>query len=195
MIDPYVRTCPVGPGQVDELATLFESSRNTRRCWCMAPCLSGVAFGIGWATGSNRRHFASVAAKSEAPMGVLASGSSGAIGWCACGPRSRYRDLSTTRDARPHNTDGLNNDDVWLVPCFFIHADHRRQGVTHLLLHAAVDLAAAHGATAIEGMPAVGTEARPGDLFRGSESLFIELGFIRATTPEAGRATMRLRLS
>lgn len=90
-----------------------------------------------------------MAAKSEAPMGILASASTGAIGWCACGPRSRYRDPGTTHEAMPRYTNDLENDDVWLVPCFFIHIDHRSQGVTHLLLRAAVELAMAHGATAI----------------------------------------------
>lgn len=175
-------------------ATIFEGSRNTRRCWCMAPCLDGVAFGIAWATGLNERRFTSMAANSEAPMGVLASTANGAIGWCACGPRSRYRNLGSTRDAPPRQTNSLNDDDVWHVPCFVVHANHRSQGVTHLLLEAAVELARGHGASAIEGRPTTGPEPRLGDLFRGRESLFLELGFMRTTTPKDGRVTMRLGL-
>ena len=145
----------------------------------MEPCVSGVAFRLGWVTGSNQRRFTELAAASQAPMGILASLSTEPVGWCATGPRSRYVGV-----------DGSSDDTVWLVPCFVVHPDHRSQGVSHALLRAAVELATHHGATAIEGRPAPGPEPRPSDAFRGRESLFAELGFTR-TAP----GSMRLDLT
>ena len=179
VVNPELRTLPVGPGQIPELATLFGASRNTRRCWCMAPCLSGAAFRVGWMRGSNQRRFAAMAAGSQLPMGILALVADQPVGWCATGPRSRYVGVGATSD-----------DSVWLVPCFVVHPDHRSRGVTHTLLRAAVQLATSQGATAIEGRPAPGREPRPGDVFRGRESVFTEVGFTH-TAP----GTMRLELT
>ena len=132
----------------------------------MAPCVSGFAFGVGWVTKSNQRRFAAMAADSPTPMGMLASLSTGPVGWCATGPRSRYVGGTTSTGER-RDGDGGEDDAVWLVPCFFVHPAHRSRGVTHALLRAAVELATTHGATAIEGRPALGPEPHRGDVFRG----------------------------
>lgn len=179
VVDPEVRTRPVGRGQIPELATLFDAARNTRRCWCMAPCVGGLAFRVGWVTGSNQRRFTEMADGSPLPMGVLASVSTEPVGWCATGPQSRYLGVAGTTD-----------DAVWLVPCFVVHPDHRSRGVSHALLRAAVEVATHHGATAIEGRPAPGPEPRAGDAFRGRESLFAELGFTHTAS-----GSMRLDLT
>jgi hypothetical protein len=49
--------------------------------------------------------------------------------------------------------DPAEDDDVWLVPCFFVRVGERGQGITSALLDAAVELAREHGATAVEGFP------------------------------------------
>jgi hypothetical protein len=67
--------------------------------------------------------------------------------------------------------------------------------VTHALLRAAIELARTHGATAIEGRPPSGPEPRPGDAFRGRESLFTDLGFTRTTSTESRPGVMRLELA
>ena len=183
-----IETRPVGPDQLSELAHLFDSSRNTRRCWCMAPCLERGAFSVGWVTGGNRRRFSAMAAASDDPMGVLAIVAGEPAGWCACGPRSRYL-------ARLSDHGGAEVDDgTWLVACFFVHPDHRSSGVTRALLRSAVEMASAHGATAVEGSPATGPDTRA-DAFRGREELFTELGFREVTRSGAGRLRMRLDLS
>ena len=182
-----IETRPVGPDQLSALGRLFDSSRNTRRCWCMAPCLERGAFSVGWVTGGNRRRFSALAAASDDPMGVLAAVSGEPVGWCACGPRSRYL-------ARLADHGGSDADDgTWLVACFYVHPDHRSSGVTRALLRSAVAMASAHGATAIEGSPATGPDARA-DAFRGSAELFAELGFQELARSDARRVRMRLEL-
>jgi GNAT superfamily N-acetyltransferase len=195
VVHQQFQTRAVGPDQLTELATLFGTSRNTRRCWCMAPCVSGFAFGVGWVSGSNRRRFAAMAASSEAPMGVLASVSAEPVGWCACGPRSRYVGPGTTGGSALRDRDRHEDDVVWLVPCFFVRPDHRSRGVIHALLRSAVEVATRHGAIAIEGWPAPGSDPRLGDVFRGRESLFTELGFTCNARTEARRVVMRLQLT
>ena len=117
------------------------------------------------------------------------------MGWCACGPRSRYVGAGTTGDTLLRDRDRRQDDAVWLVPCFFVRADVRSHGLAHALLRTAVELAAGHGASAIEGWPAAGASPRPGDVFRGRESLFTDLGFrCSARLQEAQRVIMRLEL-
>jgi GNAT superfamily N-acetyltransferase len=174
----------VGSEQLNELATLFATSRNTRRCWCTAPCGRGLGFALGWVTGSNARRFGDLAARGDAPMGVLASVGADPVGWCACGPRSRYAAATTGTPSQEY--DG----DVWFVPCLYVHPDHRGQGVTAILLRAAVDVATRSGATALEARPATGS-ASAGDAFRGRESVLAELGFRWTDASDDGAAVMR----
>ena len=56
----------------------------------MAFCASRPQFALRWLTGGNRRRFEAMASGIGPPMGILASMSGGPVGWCACGPRSRY---------------------------------------------------------------------------------------------------------
>ena len=80
----------MGPADLSDLAVLFGGQRNTRHCWCMAPCTTRAQFAAGWVTGGNRRRFEIMAAAGDQPMGVLAYEADEPVGWCACGPRSRY---------------------------------------------------------------------------------------------------------
>jgi len=73
-----------------DLRRLFESQRTTRHCWCMAFCVTRSQFAAGWLNGGNQRRFGTLAAASSTPMGILASQAAEPVGWCPCGPRSRY---------------------------------------------------------------------------------------------------------
>jgi GNAT superfamily N-acetyltransferase len=85
---------------------------------------------------------------------------------------------------------------VWLVPCFFVRRDARRQGVTHALLDAAVELARQHGATAVEGFPLAGDARRTAaDAYLGVEPLFAASGFHVVARPTPARVLMRRQLS
>jgi hypothetical protein len=90
LVGADVDTRPVGPDDLADLARLFESQRNTRRCWCMAFCESRSQFAVGWLNGGNRDRFETMVMAGGPPMGILASVAGEPVGWCACGPRSRY---------------------------------------------------------------------------------------------------------
>jgi GNAT superfamily N-acetyltransferase len=191
-VSSVVETRPVGPDDVVELASLFESQRNTRHCWCMAFCTTRSQFAIGWLTGGNRRRFEGMAAKGPDPMGILASVAGEPVGWCACGPRSRYVSTSDARSAVMRSRDPVEDDSIWLLPCLFVRDGHRAQGVSYALVRAAVELARSSGAVAIEGWPQAVSGSSPADGFLGRERLFESQGFVAFDRPIPGRVIMRL---
>ena len=177
-----------------DLRRLFESQRTTRRCWCMAFCVTRSQFAAGWLNGGNQRRFGAMAAASSTPMGILASQAAEPVGWCACGPRSRYVAATDPRNKIMRNRVRDEDEIVWLLPCFFVRAERRGQGVVHALTRAAVELARGKGAFAIEGWPLAGSERRSGDAFVGREQVFEDLGFSCVERPSPERVIMRLEL-
>ena len=189
-----VDTRAVGPEDLKDLAVLFEAQRNTRHCWCTAFCVSGAQFAAGWFAGGNRRRFERMAVASAAPMGVLASVDGSPVGWCACGPRSRY---TTAIDGRSRLLQSRAREEDHSVCCS--RACSSRPGTatvasTHTLLRAAVDLARREGAIAIEGWPLAATAPRSADAFLGREEVFEAVGFRCVDRPTPQRAVMRIDL-
>ena len=185
-------TRSVGAEDVAELGKLFNTQRNTRRCWCTAFCSTGSQFASGWLLGRNRRRFEELAAAAPTPMGLLAVQDGEPIGWCACGPRSRY--AGSPRSTVIRSRDRAEDARVWLLPCLFVRAGSRGEGVTHALVAAAVDLARREGAAAIEGWPLAASVRASGDAFFGREQVFDELGFVCVDRPSPDRVIMRLEL-
>jgi GNAT superfamily N-acetyltransferase len=184
----------VGPDQLDAVRALFDGERATRHCWCMAFCGSGWQFAAGWYGGGNRRRFEALTVTSRSAMGVLASVGGEPVGWCACGPRSRYsaaiKGRSSLLAGRPREED----EDVWLVACIFVDSRHRGLGVAIPLLRAAVSLAQDEGASAIEAWPLAAGVRRLEYDHVGRERVFARLGFRCIQRPTAERAIMRLEL-
>jgi len=104
-------------------------------------------------------------------------------GWCSLGPRADFPKLLGSRVMRSDA-----GDTPWAVVCFFIPATERGAGLGQRLLKAAVELARARGAPALEGYP-VNTAGRDGKpypasfAFVGVPQLFERAGF-RDVTPD-----------
>ena len=188
-----IETRSVGRTEVDALARLFATERTTRHCWCMSFCTTGTRFAAGWFGGGNRRRFEAMAGQQD-PMGVLAWHGDEPVGWGAGGPRSRYLGASPSAHpvlgGRPRGED----ETAWLLPCVFVRADHRGQGVSRALIRAVTSLAREREAVAIEAWPLAAGEAGKADAFVGREQLFAELGFRCVERPLPGRVVMRLDL-
>jgi GNAT superfamily N-acetyltransferase len=104
--------------------------------------------------------------------------------WCSLGPREDF-----VRLERSPTLGRVDDKPVWSIACFYIHGDHKRQGLGSALLDAAVDYARSHGAKLVEGYP-----VRPGnvDPFTGFESMFEAAGFRIARAGKGkGRSVMR----
>jgi hypothetical protein len=182
----------VGADQVSAVHELFDGSRSTRHCSCMAFCSTGTQFAAGWFGGGNRRRFDRLAGSADAPMGILASVEGRPAAWCATGPRSRYTVALAGRSellaGRPRSED----DSVWLIACVFVGADFRTAGLVVPLLRAAIDLAWANEASAVESWPLATGVRQPGLDHVGREAVFRRLGF-SGIDRVGDRVTMRLQ--
>jgi GNAT superfamily N-acetyltransferase len=190
---PGLTVRPLRPNRLADLAVLFGTSKTTNDCYCMCFMVSARECQDGWGAG-NRRGFELRARHDPTPLGLLAYRDGEPVGWCAAGPRDRYaRALrSSVLKARDPDEDA----DVWLVSCFYVRRDARRLGVTRALLDAAVSLARAQGATAVEGFPLAGDRRRStGEAFVGVEPLFASCGFSPVARPTPARVVMRRDLT
>ena len=123
-------------------------------------------------------------------MGLIAYLDGEPVGWAAAGPRSRY--VRAVKTPTMKASDQSENDDVWLVPCFFIRPDMRGRKITRALLDAAVRLAKKSKASAIEGFPTAGSKLGSADRQVATEHVFETCGFRAVSRPSSNRALMRL---
>ncbi len=185
---------PLTPDRLDDLADLFGSNATTRGCWCMWFVGTSKEVEAGWHGGGNRRAFEALAREADPPMGLLAYDGDLAVGWLATGPRSRYPRTIGPRTRILRDRDPSEDDDVWLLPCFFVRVGHRRAGVTAALLAAAVGQAGEHGAAAVEGFPVADGVPRSQDDYLGRQRRFADCGFTCVAEPSPRRVVMRRQL-
>lgn len=180
---------PFHIGLSNDLAALLGSDASAARCWCMWFIDSVKSFHAAGADG-NRAKFEALARSSAEPMGLLAYRDGKAVAWCAVGPMERYSRALRTPTLRDC---ACAEQPAWFVPCFFVHPEHRRSGVTQVLLEHAVSLAAQHGAKLVAGFPASGSRpAGSGDRQVGCESVFASQGFVAVHRPSDKRVVMQL---
>ena len=182
---------PLTPDRLSDLAELFQTGPATRGCWCMWFINPAKDVEANWRNGGNRRAFEALAQSADPPLGLIAYEGDKPVGWLATGPRSRYPRAIGPRTKLMKGRDETEDDDVWLLPCFFVRVGHRRAGVTAALLAAAVDQAAAHGAAAIEGFPIADSYPKSQDDYVGKQRRFAECGFECIAQPSPRRVVMR----
>lgn len=166
------------------LEDLFGMAGASNGCWCMY-----------WRIGpryrdrprqDNKDDLKALAASERSP-GLLAFDGDTPVGWCELAPRAELSWLAHARYLRP-----VDDLPVWSVPCFYVRRTHRRRGAMRALIEAAVQVAGAAGAPALEAYPidtAVAAHTR--NLFPGVAAVFAEYGFEVVARRRPDRPVMR----
>jgi len=108
------------------------------------------------------------------PVGLLAVYEDQPIAWCAFAPREDFIRLERSRVHKR-----IDQLPVWSIPCFFVHKDFRRQGVTAELLKGVIQYAREKGIGIVEAYPTMPTKVPLADSFGwiGMYSAFKKAGF------------------
>ena len=183
-------------------ATTFEDVRavlgpkrpDASVCWCLSyriPSKQNVAL-----HGTERGDLVRGLVTQDPPPGVLAYDGGEVVGWAAVHPRADTSFATNRRIPR------VDDADVWSVWCIRVRPGHRGQGISHSLLHGAVDFARAYGAPAVEGYPVdnAGSKVDLTMAYVGTRKLFEDAGFTKAADTESvlngfPRVLMRLELA
>ena len=126
------------------------------------------------------------------PIGLLAHHADDVVGWTRVVPRSTLPGITKNRAlARILDDD----PDAWWVTCFVVRREHRGNGVGAALLEAAVDWAAQHGASVLDGHPVdthgLASTPPPSAIFTGTLGMFQQAGFTEIGRTCRTRPVMR----
>lgn len=188
-----VETRELTPKLWGDLEKLFGKNGACAGCWCMWWRLEeGETFEEIKGARARKRFKALV--EGGKAHGILAYIEGEPIGWCSFDRRVDYSRL----DRAP----SLACDDaeqVWSIPCFFIKAGFRGQGVGRALLAAALAALKKRGAKIAEAYPKVlSRKLSNGEAFTGVPPLFEKQGFelvaLRSPRKAAGRERWRKAL-
>lgn len=190
---PEVRVEIVSNDHLTDLDRLFATDDVADRCWCAWFCRPVKEFHVVGRDG-NRELLIDTMEQHSNPIGLIAFIDTEPVGWCAIGERSRF--VRAVKVPTLAQREG-NDDEVWLVPCFYIRREFRKCGVATALLSVAIDCATEYGAVAIEGFPFADTKAKSAgpDAMVGSQSLFDQSGFRIVSRPSGRRVVMRKDLT
>lgn len=173
---------PLNPDLWPAFEDLFRAGGPVSRCWCMYWRL-----GDGYRKRPPEENQAAFRALVTAgpPPGLLAFAGDLAVGWCQLTPRDALPWLDQTWrlkriDAAP----------VWSISCFYIRKGYRKQGVTAVLVAAAIEAARRAGAPALEAYP-LDAARTPSASHTGFVSTFARAGFTVGAQRAPQRPIMR----
>jgi GNAT superfamily N-acetyltransferase len=164
---------------------LFSPNANCAGCWCTWWRLSSTDFQK--LTREEKKNNLRTLVQSGRIPGLLAFDGEDAVGWVAVAPREEFPRLE--RSKKLARVDDLP---VWSINCFFIERKHRKSGLSRLLIEAAVDHAARHGASIVEAYP-IDTREKVGNsrLYHGVAATFQALGFVEVARRDPVQPVMR----
>jgi GNAT superfamily N-acetyltransferase len=180
------KTYPATPARWPDIEKLFGERGACGGCWCMFWRIPRKEFDSNKGS-KNKRALQQIVADGGKP-GVIAYLGKQPMGWCAVAPRSEYVALERSRILKP-----VDEQPVWSISCLFVAKQYRRQGVSTVLLRAAVDFAARQGARVVEGYPVEPSSTKMPDpfLWHGVPSTFLAAGFKEVARRSDSRPIMR----
>lgn len=138
---------------------LFGEKGACGNCWCMYFRLPPREFKDGKVDGINKQKKKDLVWAGK-PTGVLCCYEGQPIGWCALAPREEFIKFAKSRVHKP-----IDNKPVWSIPCFFIHKDFRRNGVSVAMLKGIIKYAKQSGIKILEAYPSIPTQEKMPDSF------------------------------
>jgi GNAT superfamily N-acetyltransferase len=129
------------------------------------------------------------------PVGLLAYVDDIPAGWTRVVPRHTHPGVCGNR-ALQRILDA--DESAWWVACFAVRREHRGSGVGIAMLRGAVDYAASHGASVLEGHPVdverLQAKPSPSAVFTGTMAMFQAVGFTEVGRTYRSRPVMRRAL-
>lgn len=178
----------------DVVAVFGRRGEDPSWCWCQLFVRSEAA---KLPAPDNRGALFQEITRAPVPPGLIAYVDDRPAGWTRVGPRSAFPGVRGNRALARVLTD--DDAGVWWVTCFAVDRRYRRSGVGLALLHAAVELARQHGATAVEGHPVdvaalKAARAAASALYTGTKAMFTAAGFAEVARTYPSRPVMRLSI-
>jgi len=180
-----VQILPATPGRWPQLGRVWGPRENDPdSCWCQRFRRHDAP--------DNRTALEREVREAGTPVGLLAYLDEEVVGWTRVVPRSTLPGVTGNRAlARLLEPD----PGAWWVTCFVVRREHRGSGIGIALLKGAVDWAARHGATVLDGHPVdtdglAGT-ASPSAIFTGTLAMFRRAGFVEIGRTYRTRPVLR----
>jgi GNAT superfamily N-acetyltransferase len=166
---------------------LFGEKGACGNCWCMYYRLSKSEFNEGKIDNGNKDRMKDLVWENK-PTGMLALYEGRAIAWCALAPREDFSKLSRSRVHKP-----IDDKRVWSIPCFFVHKDFRRCGISVEMLKAVIRYAKMENIEILEAYPTIPTTEKLPDSFAwiGLYSSFKQAGFTIVDQTSRNRPMVR----
>ena len=179
------------PSMWASVEKLFGKNGACGGCWCMFWRLKAGEPYASLKGPALKRRFKARVARGEI-QGALAFADGEPVGWVTYGPRTAFPRLERVASFACQDA-----QKVWSVPCFFIKAGFRKQGLASSLLRHALRRIRESGAPAAEGYP---VKAKPGGrlaasfLYTGTVPMFERAGFVLAAPSPRAKVRMRCPL-
>ncbi|MCZ6530349.1 MAG: GNAT family N-acetyltransferase [Chloroflexi bacterium] len=177
---------PVTRDRWGDFEKLFGPSGAYSGCWCMWWRSTRSEFDRNRNKG-NRKSMRGLVESGVVP-GILGYEGGEPIGWCSVAPREDFGSLNRSRVLKP-----VDDKPVWSIVCFFIHKNHRDEGIGTKMIEGAVQYARDQGAEIVEAYPTKprGKRLDPASSFMGIPKVFERAGFERVADPSEAKAIMR----
>jgi len=169
---------------------LFGNNGACGNCWCMYYRLNKSDFREGKVGDGNKQSMKEIVWEGR-PAGILGIYEGQAVAWCAFAPREDFIKL---KKSRVHKR--IDDKEVWSIPCFFIHKEFRRHGVSVALLKGVTRYASGVGIKIIEAYPTIPTQEKLPDSFAwiGLYKSFERAGFVIVDRKSKNRPMVRYYL-